>query len=79
MLRVGIHKNFLGTLNLYADRTVRVGDFCRNGEDPSPGWLRIGTIEEIGLRFTSFGESSLNVEILAYVNTLDWNEFLAIQ
>ena len=45
-------ENFIGTLNLYADRPVRVGDFCRYGEDPSPGWLRIGTIEEIGLRST---------------------------
>jgi MscS family membrane protein len=45
-------ENFIGTLNLYADRPVRVGEFCRYGEDPSPGWLRIGTVEEIGLRST---------------------------
>jgi MscS family membrane protein len=45
-------ENFIGTLNLYADRPVRVGDFCRYGEDPSPSWLRIGTVEEIGLRST---------------------------
>jgi MscS family membrane protein len=45
-------ENFLGTLNLYADRPVRVGDFCRYGEDPSSGWMRIGTVEEIGLRST---------------------------
>jgi small-conductance mechanosensitive channel len=30
-----------------------VGDFCRYGEDPSSGWLRIGTIESIGLRSTT--------------------------
>jgi len=147
-------ENFLGTLNLYADRPVRVGDFCRYGEDPSPGWLRIGTVEEIGLRstrlrgidrtittipngefsnmhivnltkrdrmifrptlalrsettaeqlrlvsarlrelllahprvtddparvrFAGFGEYSFNLEIFAYVNTSDWNEFLAIR
>ena len=42
----------MGTLNLYADRPVRVGDDCRYGEDPSPGWLRMGTVEEIGLRST---------------------------
>lgn len=147
-------ENFLGTLNLFADRPVRVGDFCRYGEDPSPAWQRIGTVEEIGLRstrirgldrtittipnadfanlhivnltkrdrmvfrptlalryettfdqlrlalaklrelllahprvtddparvrFTGFGEYSLNVEIFAYINTSDWNEFLAIQ
>ncbi|MEA3243820.1 MAG: mechanosensitive ion channel [Pseudomonadota bacterium] len=45
-------ENFLGTLNLFADRPVRVGDFCRYGEDPSPAWQRIGTVEEIGLRST---------------------------
>jgi MscS family membrane protein len=45
-------QNFLGTLNLFADRPVRVGDFCRYGEDPSPGWQRTGTVEEIGLRST---------------------------
>ncbi len=148
-------ENFMGTLNLYADRPVRVGDFCRYGEDPSPGWLRIGTIEEIGLRstrlrgidrtvttipnaefsnmeiinltkrdrmvfrptlgpalrdhaatscaswsaklrelllahprvtddparvrFAGFADYAMNVEIFAYVNTADWNEFLAIQ
>ena len=147
-------QNFIGTLNLFVDRPVRVGDFCRYGEDPSPGWQRTGTVEEIGLRstrirgldrtvttipnadfadmhivnltsrdrmvfrptlalryetsfdqlrlvlarlrelliahprvtddparvrFAGFGENSLNVEILAYVNTSDWNEYLAIQ
>lgn len=45
-------ENFMGTLNLFADRPVKVGDFCRFGADPSPGYLRIGTIEEIGLRST---------------------------
>jgi MscS family membrane protein len=42
----------MGTLNLYADRPVRVGDLCRYGEDPSPDWRRIGQVEEIGLRST---------------------------
>lgn len=45
-------ENFMGTLNLYADRPVRVGDLCRFGEDPSLNWQRIGHIEEIGLRST---------------------------
>ena len=31
-------ENFVGTLNLYADRPVMVGDFCRYGEDPSHTW-----------------------------------------
>lgn len=147
-------ENFLGTLNLYADRPVKVGDFCRYGEDPSAGWLRIGTIEEIGLRstrirgidrtvttlpnalfsnmeiinlskrdrmvfrptlalryetkadqlrcvlvelremllahprvtddparvrFAGFADYALKVDIFAYVNTADWNDFLAVQ
>ncbi len=140
-------ENFLGSLSLFADRPVRVGDFCRyEGE--------IGTIEEIGMRstrirgidrtvttipnatfsnmkitnftrrdrmlmnptlslryettpdqlryvvaklrelllahpkvtpdparvrFGGFGESSLNVDVFAYIATQDWNEFLAIR
>ena len=147
-------ENFMGTINLYADRPVGIDDFCRYGEDPSPGWLRIGTVEEIGLRstrirgidrtvttipnaefanmhivnltkrdrmvfrptlalryettgdqlrfvlaqlrelllahprvtddparvrFAGFADYAMNVEIFAYVNTADWNEFLAIQ
>ena len=31
------------------------------------------------VRFAGFGKNSLNLEILAYVNTSDWNEYLAIQ
>jgi len=41
-------ENLVGTLNLYADRPVRIGDECRYGSDP----LSIGRIEEIGLRST---------------------------
>jgi MscS family membrane protein len=142
-------ENFLGTLNLYADRPVRVGDFCRYGKEAA-----LGTIEEIGLRSTrirgidrtittipnaefsnmhiinltqrdrmlfrttlnlryettrdqlrlvivrvremlvahprvtmapsrvravGFGEYSLDLEIFAYVNTADWDDFLAVQ
>ncbi len=147
-------ENLIASLTLYFDRPLKVGDFCRYGEDPSPGWLRIGTVEEIGLRstrlrgidrtvttipnadfaklqlinltlrdrmllrtticlryettaeqlrfvlarlremllghpkitqdparvrFEGFGDYSLNVEIFAYADTPDWNEFLAIQ
>lgn len=39
--------NFIGGLILLSNKPVQVGDFCRYGEDPSPEWLRIGTIEEI--------------------------------
>ena len=35
--------NLLGSLNLFADRPVRVGDSCRYGD-------QVGTIEEIGIR-----------------------------
>jgi len=45
-------EHFIGSLNLFADRPVRVGDFCRYGEDPSLDWQRIGTVESIGLRST---------------------------
>jgi MscS family membrane protein len=45
-------EHFIGSLNLFADRPVRVGDFCRYGEDPTPDWQRIGTVESIGLRST---------------------------
>jgi MscS family membrane protein len=45
-------ENFIGSLNLFADCPVRVGDFCRYGEDPTPDWRRTGTVESIGLRST---------------------------
>jgi MscS family membrane protein len=45
-------ENFIGSLNLFADAPVRVGDFCRYGEDPTNSWKRVGTVEAIGLRST---------------------------
>lgn len=140
-------ENFIGSLNIYADRPVRVGELCRYGG-------AIGFVEAIGLRstrirgldrtvttvpnadfskmqiinlsrrdrmlmrttlglryetseeqlrfvlaklrellvahpriaaspvrarFKSYGDSSLNVEIYAYVTTRDYNEFVAIR
>ncbi len=38
-------ENLLGGINLFADQPVRVGDFCRYGD-------QIGTVEDIGLRST---------------------------
>jgi len=38
-------ENLFGGATLYADRPVRVGDFCRFGD-------HVGTVEEIGLRST---------------------------
>jgi MscS family membrane protein len=37
------------------------------------------TPEPARVRFIGFGESSLNLEVFAYVRTSDWEEFLAIQ
>jgi MscS family membrane protein len=38
-------ENLFGGISLFADRPVRVGDFCRYGTE-------VGTVEEIGLRST---------------------------
>ena len=38
-------ENFIGGIILYADRPVKVGDFCKFGD-------MLGTVEEIGLRST---------------------------
>ena len=38
-------ENFIGSLTLYADRPVRVGDFCVFGD-------KMGTVERIGMRST---------------------------
>lgn len=45
-------ENFIGSVSLYTDKPVSVGDFCRYGEDPHSGWLRIGEVESIGIRST---------------------------
>ena len=50
---------------------MRVGDFCRYGEDPSPGWLRIGTVEEIGLISTRLVRAALGELPLAYPRVTD--------
>jgi small-conductance mechanosensitive channel len=39
----GTLENFIGGLTLYADKPIRVGDFCRFGD-------KVGTVENIGLR-----------------------------
>ncbi|MFZ1536867.1 MAG: mechanosensitive ion channel family protein [Chromatiaceae bacterium] len=43
-------ENFMGALNLFADRPVRVGDLCRYDGDQSGGWRAVGKVESIGLR-----------------------------
>lgn len=45
-------ENFIGALNLIADRPIGVGDLCRFDERHGQGWNPVGTIEEIGLRST---------------------------
>ncbi len=150
-------ENFMGALNLFADRPVRIGDLCRFDDDLSAGWRPVGRVESIGIRstrirradrtvitipnaelaqrhiinlsacdtmlfnitigiryetteqqlttlletlrkqlqsnpdlvqnptdlprvrFLGFGDSSLLIGIRAYLNTSDYNEFLAIQ
>ncbi|TVQ93955.1 MAG: hypothetical protein EA400_01740 [Chromatiaceae bacterium] len=44
--------NFIGALNLFADRPIRVGDLCRFDERHGQGWNPIGRVEAIGLRST---------------------------
>ena len=45
-------ENFMGALNLFADRPIRVGDLCRYDDESNPEWKPIGRIESIGLRST---------------------------
>jgi MscS family membrane protein len=45
-------ENFIGAMNLLADRPIRVGDLCRFDERHGQGWNPVGTVEEIGLRST---------------------------
>ena len=45
-------ENFMGTLNLFADHPVKIGDMCRYDNDSEPGWRPVGRIESIGLRST---------------------------
>ncbi|MGB5583297.1 MAG: mechanosensitive ion channel family protein [Gammaproteobacteria bacterium] len=45
-------ENFMGALNLFADRPVRVGDLCRFDEESTQGWRPVGRVESIGLRST---------------------------
>ena len=48
----GSIKNFIGSLNLFGDKPVRVGDLCRCGEDVDENYQRIGVVEAIGMRST---------------------------
>jgi MscS family membrane protein len=43
-------ENFIASISLFVDRPVRVGDFCRYGDDAHPDRPRIGVVESIGLR-----------------------------
>ena len=57
-------ENFIGALNLFADRPVRVGDLCRFDERHGQGWNPVGTVEAIGLRSTKirqFDRSLINI------------------
>ncbi|RKT47344.1 mechanosensitive ion channel family protein [Thiocapsa rosea] len=45
-------ENFIGALNLFADRPIRVGDLIRFDERHGEGWNPVGRVEAIGLRST---------------------------
>ena len=45
-------ENFMGALNLFADRPVHVGDLCRFDQESDPAWRPVGRVETIGLRST---------------------------
>lgn len=45
-------ENFIGSLNLFGDKPVSIGDVCRYGDDSGPDYLRIGKVESIGMRST---------------------------
>ena len=45
-------ENFIASISLFVDRPIRVGDFCRYGDDSHPERPRIGVVESIGLRST---------------------------
>lgn len=45
-------ENFMGTLNLFVDRPLGIGDLCSYDEDSTPGWRPVGRVESIGLRST---------------------------
>lgn len=60
--------NFMGSLILYINRPVRVGDFCRYGNGPED----IGTVEEIGLLSTRV--RSLERTLITVPNA-DFSEF----
>jgi MscS family membrane protein len=53
-------ENLIGGFNLFTDRPIRVGDFCRFGQ-------RLGTVEEIGLRSTRI--RSLDDTVIAVPNS----------
>lgn len=54
-------ENFMGALNLFADRPVRIGDLCRFDDDLSAGWRPVGRIESIGIRSTRIRRADRSV------------------
>lgn len=54
-------ENFIGALNLFADRPIRVGDLCRFDERHGEGWNPVGTVEAIGLRSTKIRQPDRSV------------------
>lgn len=87
-------ENLIGGLSLFADKPIRVGDYCQCDD-------ALGMVEAIGIRstrirelllgharvhpdrmrahFNGFGASSRDIEVFAYLTTRDWVDFLAIR
>ena len=57
-------ENLIGAITLYATTPVKVGDFCRFGDS-------IGTVEDIGLRYTrvrTFGRTVIHIPNASFVD-----------
>lgn len=57
-------ENFMGSLNLFGDRAVSIGDLCRYDGDSSGAWRPIGRVESIGLRSTKIRRFDRTVETI---------------
>lgn len=66
-------ENFIGALNLFVDRPIRVGDLCRFDERHGQGWNPVGTVEEIGLRSTKIRQFDRSLITIPNADLADRN------
>ena len=66
-------ENFIGALNLFADRPIRVGDLCRFDERHGQGWNPVGTVEAIGLRSTKIRQFDRSLITIANADLAERN------